>query len=121
MTLQQAMMQYSTPDKEKFECAYPEWQEQRPDSTFYADFSVADCYGVNAIKDTYNRAFNEWKSNYKYLTELVGVLNHKLWQHYEAGNTEVAQLYDKLWKEADAYGCDNLKGDELKFFLYVLD
>lgn len=120
MTLQQAMMQYGTPDKVKFECAYPEWQEKRPDSTFYADFSVADCYDVNAIKDTYKRAFNGWKNNYKMLTELVAVLNHKIWAWHKV-NDEYAQLYDKLWKEADAYGCDNLKDDELKHFLYVLD
>lgn len=108
-------------DKDMFICSYPEWQEQRISTTFWQDFTIADAFGIKAIQDTFNRAFKEWKSNYKYLTELVGVLNHKLWQHYEASNTEVAQLYDKLWKEADAYGCDNLKDDELKFFLYILD
>lgn len=108
-------------DKDMFICAYPEWQEQRVSSTFWMDFTIADRFGLNAIQDTFNRAFKEWKSNYKYLTELVGVLNHKLWQHYENGNVEVSQLYDKLWREADAYGCDHLKDDELKFFLYVLD
>ena len=121
MNLIQAMSMYGTPDKEKFECAYPEWQEKRLDSTFYADFSVADCYGVNAIKDTYNRAFNEWKSNYKMLTELVGALNHKLWYWHDVGNEEYSQLYDQLWKEADEYGTNILKDDELKHFLYVLD
>lgn len=120
MTLPQAMMMYAIPDKERFECSYPEWQEKRISSTFYADFSVADCYGVNAIKDTYKRAFKEWKKNYKMLTELVAVLNHKIWAWYEV-NDEYSQLYDQLWKEADAYGCDNLKDDELKHFLYVLD
>lgn len=108
-------------DKDMFICSYPEWQERRISTTFWQDFTIADAFGIKAIQDTFNRAFKEWKSNYKYLTELVGVLNHKIWQHYENSNTEVAQLYDKLWKEADAYGCDNLKDDELKFFLYVLD
>ena len=109
------------PDKDMFICAYPEWQEQRISTTFWQDFSIADAFGIKAIQDTFNRAFKEWKSSYKYLTELTGCLNHKIWQHYESGNTEVSQLYDKLWREADAYGCDNLKDDELKFFLYVLD
>lgn len=109
------------PDKDIFICAYPEWQEQRISSTFWQDFSIADHFGMNAIKDTFNRAFGEWKSNYKMLTELVGVLNHKIWQHYENNCIEKSQLYDKLWKQADAYGCNNLKDDELKFFLYVLD
>ena len=67
------------PDKDIFICAYPEWQEQRTSSTFWMDFSIADRFGLNAIQDTFNRAFGEWKSNYKMLTELVGVLNHKIW------------------------------------------
>ena len=46
---------YGTSDKEKFQCAYPEWEAKRPDTTFYADFSVADVYGENAIKETYKR------------------------------------------------------------------
>ena len=120
MTLQEAMMMYATPDKTKFECAYPEWQEKRPESTFYADFSVADCYGVKAINDTYKRAFDGWKSNVKMFTELVAALNHKIWAWHEV-NDEYAALYDKLWKEADAYGIDTFKGDELNHFLYVLD
>nr|UWF98323.1 MAG: hypothetical protein [Bacteriophage sp.] len=61
-------------------------------TTFWEDFSIADKYGVPGIKDTYKRAFNEWKGNYKFFTELVIVLNHKIWQHYE-GDRELAALY----------------------------
>ena len=48
-------------------------------TTFWNDFSIADRFGLSAIQDTFNRAFKEWKENYKYLTELVLVLNHKIW------------------------------------------
>lgn len=121
MPLQRAMRMYGTTDKEKFECAYPEYQEKRPDSTFYADFSVADVYGSKAIEDTYKRAFNEWKSNVQMFTELVAMLNHKLWYWHEAGIEEYSRLYDKLWKEADAYGMENFKGEDATYFYYVLD
>ena len=121
MPLQRAMRMYGTTDKEKFECAYPEYEADRADSTFYADFSVADVYGEKAIQETYNTAFNNWKTNYKMFTELVAVLNHKIWFWYEHGITEYSELYDRLWKQADAYGCDNLKGEELKHFMMVLD
>lgn len=121
MNLAQAMMMYGTPDKERFECSYPEWQEKRPNSTFFADFSVADCYGEKAIRDTYKRSFDGWKSNHLYFTELVGCLNHKIWQHYEEGNETISRVYDELWREADAYGVDNFKDDALKHFLMVLD
>lgn len=89
-------------------------------TTFWEDFSIADHFGIDAIKDTFNRAFKEWKGNYIYLTELVLVLNHKIWQWYEK-NEEYAQLYNGLWEKADAYGCNNLKGEELSYFYRTLD
>lgn len=90
-------------------------------TTFWQDFTIADRFGIEAIKDTYNRAFNDWKNSYKYLTDLVITLNHKLWQHHEQGNEEMARLYDELWKEADGYAMDNLKDDELSYFLEQTD
>ena len=89
-------------------------------TTFWQDFSIADCFEKNAVQDTFNRAFNEWKSNHVYLTELVIVLNWKIWQHYQT-NPELAKLYNELWEKADAYALDNLKGTELDFFLTVTD
>lgn len=32
----------------------------KPITTFYTDFSIADKFGVEAIKDTYNRSFASW-------------------------------------------------------------
>ena len=89
-------------------------------TTFFSDFSIADNFGLNAIKDTYKKAFKDWKSNYKYLTELVMVLNWKIWEHYEK-NEDYAKLYNELWEEADAYACDNLKGEELDYFYRTTD
>lgn len=64
-------------------------------TTFWSDFTVADLFGLSAIQDTFNRAFEEWKDSYKYLTELILVLNHKIWQHHET-KPEVAELYNSL-------------------------
>ena len=91
------------------------------DNTFWMDFTIADAFGVNAIKDTYKRAFKEWKSDYKMLTALVVTLNHKIWQHYEAENHDVARLYDGLWRQAEDYTLTNLKGDELQYYYDVTD
>lgn len=90
-------------------------------TTFWEDFSIADRFGVNAIHDTYNRAFNEWKGNYIYLTELVIVLNHKIWQHHKLGNKVYAKIYDALWEKADEYACTHLKGEELSHFYRTTD
>lgn len=90
-------------------------------TTFWSDFSIADKFGIDAIKDTFNRVFNEWKDNCKYLTELVMILNWKIWEHYEKNNRAYAELYNALWMAADAYACENLKGDEATYFFRVTD
>ena len=91
------------------------------DNTFFMDFTIADAFGVKAIQDTYNRAFKEWKSDYKMLTALVVTLNHKIWEHYEADHNELAELYDQLWRTADEYAYTHLTDDALAYFLEVTD
>jgi len=90
-------------------------------TTFMMDFTIADHFGKNAIKDTFKRAFDEWKDNYEYLTELVIALNWKIWEHYENGNEAYATLYNDLWEKADEYACDNLKGEEAEYFFEMTD
>lgn len=92
-------------------------------NTFFEDFSIADRFGTNAIKDTYKRAFNEWKSDYEYLTALVIALNHKIWQWFEkeGENSIKARLYNDLWEECDRYAYNHLKGQELQYFLRETD
>ena len=75
----------------------------KPITTFWTDFSIAEKFGVAAIIDTCKRALCEWKDNYKYLTELVMVLNHK------------------IWEKVDAFACANLHGEELDYFYTTLD
>ena len=92
-----------------------------PITTFWQDFSIADAFGDEAIKDTFNRAFKEWKSDYKFLTELVMVLNHKMWKYHRSGNTERSIVYQKLFETSRDYAIKNLKGDELSYYLRVTD
>lgn len=89
-------------------------------TTFKSDFTIADRFGNNAIKDTFKRAFKEWKNDYKYLTELVLVLNWKIWEHYEKDN-EKARIYNDLWLYANNYAVNNLKDDKLKYFYETVD
>lgn len=92
----------------------------KPITTFQNDFSVADAFGTSAVTDTFKRAFEEWKGNYKYLTELVMVLNHKIWQWFEK-NAALAAMYNVFWEIADQYALNNLKGEELDYFYRVTD
>lgn len=89
-------------------------------TTFWDDFSIADLFGLSAIQDTFNRAFKEWQEDYKFLTELVMVLNHKIWQYHEK-KPEFATLYNTLYQEANQYAMENLKDEELSYFLDVTD
>ena len=93
----------------------------KPISTFYTDFSIADNFGIDAVRDTYKTCFKEWSSDYKMLTELVMALNWKIWEHFNAGNEEFAEVYNELWEKADAYALDNLKGEEMTYFIRTTD
>lgn len=90
-------------------------------TTFWDDFSIADVFGKGAITDTYKRAKAEWQNNTEYITEFVMVLNWKCWQHYENGNKELSKLYSDLYYKADAWCCENLKGDALKYYYRTTD
>lgn len=90
-------------------------------TTFWSDFSIADRFGLNAVKDTFRRAFREWKSDYRYLTDLVITLNHKIYDHYTAGRQGYAHLYNDLWEKADSYAHENLTGSEKDYFFRMTD
>lgn len=90
-------------------------------TTFYLDFSIADRFGIDAVKDTYNRAFKEWKSNLEYITEFVLVLNHKIWEHHSKGNAGLQTAYHTLWKQADEWCMSHLSDEDLEYYLTTLD
>ena len=95
-------------------------------TTFFEDFSIADNFGISAIKDTYNRAFKNWKDNVKYVTELCMVLNWKSWQFAPVeqggeGNDVYCDLYIDLYYKLRDWCFDNLKGDDLTYFIRTTD
>ena len=93
----------------------------KPQTTFWNDFSIAELMdGTAGVKDTYKRAFEEWKNDYKYLTELVLVLNWKAWQYNEK-RPELSELYTELYFQADEYALDNLTGEEKRYYLKTTD
>ena len=91
-----------------------------PITTFWQDFCIADAFGAKAIKDTYKRAFEEWKTNCKYLTELVLVLNHKCWAWYGKNNT-LSELYSYLYYKENDWALRNLKGEDLDYYFMTTD
>lgn len=96
------------------------WAPER-ETTFWTDFSIADRFGTSSVRETFQRAFDEWKSNYKYLTELVIVLNWKIREHHNNWNNTLAKVYKDIWQIADNYAVENLKDEELKYFIRITD
>lgn len=89
-------------------------------TTFWEDFSIADRFGVAAIKETAIHAMTEWAEDIVYMTELVMVLNHKIWQHYER-NPRIAQEYNTLWQTAEDRVFATFTGDDLAYYIETTD
>lgn len=90
------------------------------DNTFPQDFTIADMFWISAIKDTYERAFNEWKDDIKYMTALSMALNHKIFEWYKK-DKKTAQVYNDLFIECDDYIHENFKWDDLTYYFRVTD
>lgn len=76
-------------------------------NTFETDFKIGlACNGVGGVRDTYKRAFNEWKDDIRYLTAMVLALNWLGGEYYERENTEVAKVFYELQQELDQYILD---------------
>lgn len=71
-------------------------------TTFWSDFTIAEPYGVSALMDTYKRGLLYAKTDYEAFTELVMILNWKIWDHFEAGNMPLAKAYNNLWLKSQA-------------------
>ena len=92
----------------------------KPITTSYTDFSIADAFGKEAIIDTKNRIFNNFKNDYKCLTELTMALNWKIFEHYQT-NRPLAELYDSLWKEMDRYCMKHFDKEALEYYIRTTD
>ena len=96
----------------------------KPQTTFWDDFMIAEKFGADAVRDTYNRAMKAWKKNYIYLTELVMVLKWNIWYWDGAGTKKaeaLTELYNELWAKTHDYALDHLTGDELQYYLRTVD
>lgn len=93
----------------------------KPKTTFFEDFSIADNFGIAAVKDTYKRGLKTAQfMGYEYLTEFVMVLNWKIWQHYKK-NEALARVYNDLWEQAAEIAQETLQGEELAYYYRTVD
>lgn len=90
-------------------------------TTFWDDFTIADHFGTREVQDTFDTALNEWKHDYKYITELAIVLNHKCWMHHFLKNEALSDLYSNLFYETRDFACENFTGEAFKYFYKTID
>lgn len=90
-------------------------------TTFYNDFTMAEAFGNDAIKETFKRAFESWKDNAEYGTELCLIMNLKCWEWYEKKDNERSKIYSDFYYQVREYCLDNYKEEDLESFLVVID
>lgn len=94
---------YSLNSKEMFPSFDSSTQERRVGTTFYGDFKTAEDFVLggsepNALEDTWNRAWGEWKNNAGYVIELCLVMNHLSWEAFAKGKVVLSKWYsDKYY------------------------
>lgn len=91
-------------------------------STFYSDLSIAERYGINAIKITFDNVVEQWKNDYKMFTEFIMSLNLKAWQFstdtsINKANMEYSELYSELFYKAQDIAYE-VFSDEGKSYLF---
>lgn len=90
-------------------------------TTFAMDFSIADAFGPEAIRDTFADSLDYALSDARYFAELVMVLNHKIWEWYQV-NEEITKVYDELWCKADSMiNYDHFSKEDVQYILRYLD
>lgn len=110
------VFQYAACVEQNWKLNLNEMSGYTPKYTFYNDFAIAEFCEVymrdkNAVKKTYNQVIKSWGHNIEAITEIVMVLNHKIWAFYENVDSrylgvsketgkELAKLYDELWRKA---------------------
>lgn len=90
-------------------------------TSFWEDFSIAERFGAETIRDTYRRARAEWERDRVYGTELSMILNHKCWYWYEEQNMKLSRLYTELWKEWHGRVLESWEGEDLGYYLEITD
>ena len=112
------VFQYASRCEQMFEMFLNDVGKERK-TTFFSDLSIAECYGINAVKETYRDVMNSWGDDLEFMCEWVMSLNQKIWQHYNE-NRGLAKIYDDLWRKADNYCREHFKGEELdKYYAYI--
>ena len=67
-----------------------------PFTTYASDFILAEIEGSAGVIKTAKDAWNNWKTDYKWATEIIMAINFLAWYHYDVDvNLSLSELYYK--------------------------
>lgn len=117
------VFQYQDFEQQKFTRTLAELSGYKTITTFFGDLSIAEWYGKEGVLDTFKNVCENWIGDYKFFTEFVMALNHKCWEHYDAGKPGLSKLYSDLFYKAQELFLKHYKGDEeaLSYYYRVTD
>jgi len=115
-----SILNYGLCEEMNFEAMADECGYQRK-TTFYNDLSIAECYGVKGIRETYDNVVRNWLNDVVYFTEFVMALNWKSWCWDSRGDDEFTLLYIELYEKAAALAYETFKDEDLTYFVRTID
>ena len=93
-----------------------------PITTYWDDFTAVEKRGSVGVRGLARDLFETSKQDYKVLTELAMVLNHKSWEH-AVTNTNLSAIYSNLYYIYDEKAIEFLQQDKegLHYYFKTLD
>lgn len=95
-----------------------------PFTTYASDFILAEIDGSAGVIETAKNAWNNWKTEYKWATEIIMAINFLTWYHYDTDvNIPLSSLYSELYyKYKDLY-YEQFEGNEeaTEYFFEMTD
>lgn len=116
------VFQYAMVCERLFEKRLEELTGRERISTFYADLSIAEYFGLNSVLDTCINVCKNWKDNVEMFSEFVLCVNWKAWEHAGRNNDNWAQAYSHLYYAIDELISQYYADDEEKadyYFQYM--
>jgi len=105
------VFQYASAVEQNWKLNLESMTDFRPSFTFYSDFAIAEFCETymrdkNAVRKTYNQVVKSYGTDIKAMTEIVMVLNHKIWAFYNKVDSrymgisnERAESFETLYTE----------------------
>jgi len=99
-------------------------------STCWQDFCIANRFGIDAVKDTFDRIFEGFKHDIKVITELAMATNYMSWRFHSAYEKsrrtldgQMRDLYISLYEKVNAYVYDGgeVSKDDISYYFSVTD